>query len=73
MLVTVQNRVKALIERLSPDAICSPCIAERLGIEQNGTSERFANELVGLNGFERQVGPCAICGESKKAVRFRNH
>lgn len=73
MLATVQNRVKALIERLSPDAICSPCIAERLGLEQNEDSERFANELVGLNGFERRVGPCAICGVSKKAIRFRSH
>lgn len=43
------------------------------GLEQNENSERFANELVGLNGFERRVGPCAICGVSKKAIRFRSH
>ena len=72
MFVTVHLKVKALIKRLTPDAICNPCIAERLGLEQLETSERLLNELVGLNGFERKIGPCAICGESKKTIRFRS-
>ncbi|WP_310531238.1 hypothetical protein [Novosphingobium sp.] len=72
MVETAQHRVKALIERLAPDPICSHCIVERLGLDEIETSERFANELVGVKGFERQIGSCAICGESKKAIRFRN-
>jgi len=72
MFATVHLKVKALIERLTPDAICNPCIAERLGLGQPENSERLANELVGIKGFERKIGPCAICGESKKTIRFRS-
>lgn len=72
MLATVQHKVKALIERLTPDPICNHCIVDCLGLEQIEASDHFANELIGIKGFERQIGPCAICGESKKAIRFRS-
>ncbi len=73
MFMAVQDRVKALIERLAPSLICASCISERLDIGQVELSERFANELIGHNGFERQHGICSMCGETGKATRFRSH
>jgi len=28
-------------------------------------------ELAGMNGFERQIGPCTLCGSQKKGIRAK--
>jgi hypothetical protein len=67
--MTVLDRVKALIERLSPDPICDDCIAERLGLTVRQHANHKTRELAGTGGFERRLAPCAICGEPKKVIR----
>lgn len=68
-MTTVLDQVQALIERLSPEAICDDCITERLGLSVRQHANHETRELAGRNGFERQLKPCAICGAIKKVIR----
>lgn len=71
MMTTVLDQVRALIERLLPEAICDNCITERLGLSVRQHANHKTRELAGSNGFERQLEPCAICGTTKKVIRRR--
>lgn len=68
---TVLERVKALIERLSPKAICDDCIAERLDLTVRQHANHKSRELAGQAGFERQRGECSLCGDRKLVIRRR--
>lgn len=68
-MTTVLNRVRALIERLSPAPICDDCIAERLALSVRQHANHKTRELAGTDGFERRLDPCAICGTTKKVIR----
>jgi len=70
-MTTVLDQVRALIERLSPEAICDDCITERLGQSVRQHANHKTRELAGSNGFERQLESCAICGATKKVIRRR--
>jgi len=69
--MTIADQVRALIERLSPDAICDDCIAERLGLSVRQHANHKTRELAGSDGFERQLGRCSICDGAKKVIRYR--
>ncbi len=70
-MVTVEEQVRALIERLSPESICDDCIAVRLGLLMREHANRQTRELAGLDGFERRIDACAICGTTKKVIRHK--
>jgi hypothetical protein len=69
--VTVTNvlaEVCAFVSRLSPQAVCDDCIAERLGLTVRQHTKHKTRELAGTQGFERQRGECSLCGASKLLI-----
>ncbi|OJY60537.1 MAG: hypothetical protein BGP16_05645 [Sphingobium sp. 66-54] len=70
-MTTVLSQVRALIERLAPEPICDDCITQRLGLSVRQHANHKTRELAGMNGFERQIGPCALCGSQKKVIRAK--
>lgn len=68
-MATVYEQVKALIERLTPDPICDDCISEKLGLSVRQHANHKTRELAGVQGFERMLAPCALCGATKKVIR----
>lgn len=70
--MTVLEQVRALIERLSPLAICDDCIAEKLGLSVRQHANHKTRELAGTAGFERRQEPCSMCNSVKKVIRKRD-
>jgi hypothetical protein len=68
---TVFDRVRSLVERLAPSAICDDCIAERLDLTVRQQANHKTRELAGSGGFEREIGECTLCGATKKVIRQR--
>ncbi len=68
-MTTVLDKVRALIERLSPASICDDCIAEKLSLSERQHANHKTRELAGEHGFERRLEPCTICGATKKVIR----
>jgi hypothetical protein len=66
---TVADKVKGLISVLAPEAVCDPCIAERLGLGSEHQATHRSRELAGDGGFERRNGTCALCGETRAVTR----
>ncbi|MBZ9648110.1 hypothetical protein K9B33_11175 [Sphingobium sp. 3R8] len=69
--MTVLDRVRGLIERLSPEPICDDCITERLGLSVRQHANHKTRELAGTQGFERRKEACSICGQDKIVIRKR--
>lgn len=70
-MTTVLERVRALIERLSPEPVCDDCITERLGLTVRQHANHKTRELAGARGFERRQDECSLCGAHKKVIRKR--
>ena len=66
---TVLDKVRLLIERLAPSAVCDDCITERLGLTVRQHANHKTRELAGSDGFERQIGECTLCGATKKVIK----
>lgn len=62
--MTVLERVRNLVVRLSPDPICDDCITERLNLSVR------QHELMTEPGFERRVDACTLCGCQKKVICY---
>lgn len=71
-MTTVLEKVRGLIERLSPEPICDDCVSERLGLSVRQHANHKTGELAGIGGFERRNDTCSICGNVKKVIRFRS-
>lgn len=69
--MTVLDRVRGLIERLSPEPICDDCITDRLGLSVRQHANHKTRELAGPQGFERRKEACSICGQDKIVIRKR--
>ena len=67
--MTVLDDVRALVLRLSPQAICDDCIAERLGLSVRQHANHKTRELAGTQGFERRRDSCSICSSEKLVIR----
>jgi hypothetical protein len=67
--MTVLDDVRALIERLSPEAVCDDCITERLGLSVRQHANHKTRELAGMNGFRRCKEACTLCGAAKIVIR----
>lgn len=46
-MMTVEDQVRGLIERLSPEPICDDCISERLGLSVRQQANHKTRELAG--------------------------
>lgn len=69
--MTVLDQVRALIERLSPDAVCDDCITERLSLSVRQHANHKTRELMAEPGFERRIEACSLCGSTKKVISAR--
>jgi hypothetical protein len=67
--MTVLDDVAAFIGRLSPDAVCDDCIAERLKLTVRQHANHKTRELAGSGGYERRKGPCSLCRGEKLVIR----
>ena len=67
--MTVLEQVRAFISRLSPDAVCDDCIAERLELSVRQHANHKTSELAGGHGFERARSECSLCGADKLVIR----
>ncbi|HEY0413239.1 MAG TPA: hypothetical protein VGD66_08855 [Allosphingosinicella sp.] len=67
--MAVLDDVRALILRLSPQAVCDDCIAERLGLSVRQHANHKSRELAGTEGFERRKDRCSLCGSDKLVIR----
>ena len=67
--MTVLDDVRALVLRLSPQAICDDCIAERLGLSVRQHANHKTRELAGTQGFERRRDRCSLCDSEKLVIR----
>jgi hypothetical protein len=65
----VLEDVAAFVSRLSPDAVCDDCIADRLQLSVRQHANHKARELAGSEGFERRKAPCSFCGKEKLVIR----
>ncbi|HYJ53176.1 MAG TPA: hypothetical protein VEW04_08380 [Allosphingosinicella sp.] len=67
--MTVLDDVRALVLRLSPQAICDDCIAERLSLSVRQHANHKTRELAGTQGFERRMDRCSLCSSDKLVIR----
>jgi hypothetical protein len=67
--VTVLDNVRALILRLSPQAVCDDCIADRLSLSVRQHANHKTRELAGTEGFERRRDRCSLCEGDKLVIR----
>lgn len=66
--MTVLDDVRALILRLSPQAVCDDCIADRLGLSVRQHANHKTRELAGTEGFERRRDRCSLCEGDKLVI-----
>jgi len=66
--VTVLERVRDLIVRLAPKAVCDACIAGSLDLSQRRHASIKTRALAQAGGFERSRGICRICGQSREVI-----
>jgi uncharacterized protein YaaQ len=67
--MTVLDEVRAFVARLSPDAVCDDCVAERLQLSVRQHANHKTRELAGTGGFERRKDICSLCGGEKLVIR----
>ena len=67
------DRIKGLIAVLAPDAVCDPCLADRLGLASAHQASHRTRAQAGEQGFERRKDRCALCGETRVVTRKNPH
>lgn len=68
--MTVLDKVRDLIIRCTPDAICDDCITDSLKLSVRQHANHKTRELANQVGFDRQKSECSVCGSNKKAIRY---
>lgn len=67
--MTILDRVRALVQRLSPQPVCDDCVADTLGLSVRQHANHKTRELAGSDGFERRKDICGLCGSEKLVIR----
>lgn len=70
--VAVLDRVRGLVERLSPHPVCDDCIARALDLSPGAAVAQRTRDLAGTPGFERRRHASAICASEKTVTGFRS-
>lgn len=65
----VVDDVAAFIGRLSPEAVCDDCIADRLVLSVRQQANHETRGLAASGGFERKRAKCSLCGADKLVIR----
>jgi hypothetical protein len=66
--VTVLDRVRDLLIRLTPYAVCDACIASRLELSDRRYANTKTRELARVGGFPRRKGFCSMCEETREVT-----
>lgn len=69
--MTVLQDVERFVTRLSPEAVCDDCIADKLNLSVRQHANHKSRELAGSNGFERYKDSCSLCDGTKLVIRRR--
>lgn len=67
--MTVLDDVAKFVARLSPEAVCDDCIAEKLQLSVRQHANHQTRQLAGSDGFERKKAECSLCGGQKLVIR----
>lgn len=67
--MAVLDDVRAFVTRLSPEAVCDDCIAEKLQLSLRQRANHKTRELFGSGGFERRKDRCSLCRKDKLVIR----
>lgn len=68
---SVLDKVRGLIERLSPEPVCDECVAGRLQLSTISQANKKTGELAGSHGFEQKLDVCSLCGATRTVIRRR--
>ena len=68
--MTVLEQVSDYVARQSPAAICDDCIAKALRLTVRQHANHKTRELASKPRFDRRTGSCAVCGSTKKVIRY---
>ncbi len=68
--MTVLEKVRELIIKKSPMAICDDCIAKKLDLSVRQHANHKTRELAVMPKFDRRIDVCGICGSTKKVIRY---
>lgn len=69
--MTLLDDVAALVRRVSPEAICDDCIAQRLGLPLRQHANRGTRELSAERDYRRRKDRCGLCGLETLVIRYR--
>jgi hypothetical protein len=69
--MTVLEQVEGLLARISPNALCDDCIADKLAIRPRQHANHKTRELEKLLGYDRRVAECSLCKRTDKKVTRR--
>lgn len=70
-MASVLDKVRGLIERLSPEPMCDECVAERLQLSTISQANKKTRELAGSHGFEWKLDVCSLCDAPRTVIRRR--
>ena len=70
--MTVLERVRNLLIRRIPDALCDDCIASLAGITPRQHANHKTRELAKTPNFDRRKDVCHDCGKIKKVTHHRS-
>jgi hypothetical protein len=68
--MTVLERVRELLIKNSPMAICDDCIKEMLGLSIREHANQKTQQLASMPKFDRRKDVCGKCGSTKKVIRY---
>ncbi len=62
-------RVRSLIARLSPAAICDECLARLAELTKRSEAGNLARQLVGHDNYQRSRDQCCMCQQARQTTR----
>ena len=68
--MTVLERVRELLIKISPKAIYDDCIADKLQLSVRQHANHKTRELALMPKFVRRKDVCDVCGSVKKVIRY---
>jgi hypothetical protein len=69
--MTILERVRQLVVRISPDEICDDCLADKLQLADRQRANAATRELAAEARYIRSQDQCALCDQRKKVISYR--
>ena len=67
-MVTISERIEALVIRLDGAAICDTCVGDRLDLTPADQAVVVTSALGGQTGYARKKDACALCGKTRLVI-----